>query len=204
MEIDGSFKTIDTASEGFFKDRGSKFIGYAFPIKTDAQARQHWLDLKELHPKAVHWCYAYRLGIDRNRYHASDDGEPSGSAGKPILNVLYSRELTNVLLVVVRYFGGKLLGVPGLIHAYKTTSELTLDEATVVIEYVTTKLRVSYPYESMNAVMKATKEFNLEIKNPVFDMNCQLEVEIREAQKELFLEKCGRGEGVVVEVIETE
>lgn len=201
MAAEDSFLTIRAPSEGLFKDRGSRFLGYAYPVRSDDEARGLWLQLKELHPKAVHWCYAYRLGTDRNRYRASDDGEPSGSAGKPILNVLYSRGLTNVLVVVVRYFGGTLLGVPGLINAYKTATELALDEATVVQGYVTVTCRVSFPYESMNAVMKVVKEMELEVRNPVYEMDCRLEVEVRKAQAEEFLEKCSRGENVeVVEI----
>ncbi len=199
MTAEDSFLTISTPSEGLFKDRGSRFLGYAYPVTSDDEARGLWLQLKELHPKAVHWCYAYRLGTDRNRYRASDDGEPSGSAGKPILNVLYSRGLTNVLVVVVRYFGGTLLGVPGLINAYKTATELALDEATVIQRYVTATYRVSFPYESMNSVMKVVKEMELEVRNPVYEMDCRLDVEVRKAQAEEFLEKCSRGENVEVE-----
>lgn len=201
MTDQDSFLTISAPSEGLFKDRGSKFLGYAYPVSTDAGARELWLHLKELHPKAVHWCYAYRLGTDRNRYRAADDGEPSGSAGKPILNVLYSRELTNVLVVVVRYFGGTLLGVPGLINAYKTATELALDEAEVVTDFVKTAYQVSFPYESMNTVMKVIKEMELEIRNPVYEMTCRLEVEVRDAFKEEFLAKCGKGEGVEIAVV---
>jgi len=201
MAVEDSFSTISAPSEALFKDRGSRFLGYAYPVKSDTEARSLWLQLKELHPKAVHWCYAYRLGTDRNRYRASDDGEPSGSAGKPILNVLYSRGLTNVLVVVVRYFGGTLLGVPGLINAYKTATELALDETTVIQGYVTVSYRVSFPYESMNSVMKVVKEMNLEIQNPVYEMDCRLDVEVRKAQAEEFVEKCSRGEHVeVVEI----
>lgn len=199
MAAEDSFLTISTPSEGLFKDRGSRFLGFAYPVRSDDEARNLWLQLKELHPKAVHWCYAYRLGTDRNRYRASDDGEPSGSAGKPILNVLYSRGLTNVLVVVVRYFGGTLLGVPGLINAYKTATELALDEATVIQGYVTVAYQVSFPYESMNSVMKVVKEMELEIRNPVYEMDCRLDVEVRKAQAEEFLEKCSRGESVEVE-----
>ncbi len=198
MAAEDSFSTISAPAEALFKDRGSRFLGYAYPVKSDVEARNLWLQLKELHPKAVHWCYAYRLGTDRNRYRASDDGEPSGSAGKPILNVLYSRGLTNVLVVVVRYFGGTLLGVPGLINAYKTATELALDETTVIQGYVTATYRVSFPYEAMNSVMKVVKEMNLEIQNPVYEMECRLDVEVRKAQAEEFLEKCSRGENVEV------
>lgn len=198
MAVEDSFLTISAPAEALFKDRGSRFLGYAYPVRSDTEARNLWLQLKELHPKAVHWCYAYRLGTDRNRYRASDDGEPSGSAGRPILNVLYSRGLTNVLVVVVRYFGGTLLGVPGLINAYKTATELALDEATVIQGYVTTTYRVSFPYEAMNSVMKVVKEMNLEIQNPVYEMDCRLDVEVRKAQAGEFLEKCSRDENVEV------
>lgn len=203
MEED-SFQTISAPSEGFFKDRGSKFLGYAYPVKSDIQARRYWLDLKEAHPKAVHWCYAYRLGPNRNHYRASDDGEPSGSAGKPILNVLYSRELTNVLVVVVRYFGGTLLGVPGLINAYKTATELAIDQAAVVTDFVTGTYKVSFPYESMNTVMKVVKDMELEIRDPVYEMTCTLEVEVRQAYQEEFLSKCSKGEGVEIFLREPE
>ncbi|ODS84700.1 MAG: YigZ family protein [Cytophagaceae bacterium SCN 52-12] len=198
MAVEDSFSTISAPAEALFKDRGSRFLGYAYPVKSDTEARSLWLQLKELHPKAVHWCYAYRLGTDRNRYRASDDGEPSGSAGKPILNVLYSRGLTNVLVVVVRYFGGTLLGVPGLINAYKTATELALDETTVIQGYVTVSYRVSFPYEAMNSVMKVVKEMNLEIQNPVYEMECRLEVEVRKAQAKEFVEKCSRTENAAV------
>ena len=120
MLFDDTYKTISEPSEGFFKDKGSKFISYAFPILNDSNAKERLTHLREIHPKAVHHCFAYRLGQDRMSYRMSDDGEPSGTAGRPILNTLYSRDITNVLVVIVRYFGGTLLGVPGLINAYKS------------------------------------------------------------------------------------
>lgn len=198
MPGDDSFQTISTSGEGLFKDRGSKFLGFAYPIKSEADAREYWLSLKTLHPKAVHACYAYRIGPGRDHFRANDDGEPSGSAGKPILNVLYSRELTNVLVVVVRYFGGTLLGVPGLINAYKTAAELALDEATVTTDYLKRRFRVSFPYASMNVVLKAVKEMELQIRHPVYDLTCQFDIEVREAHKSAFLSKCEKGEGVVL------
>jgi len=196
MAEEDSFLTISAPTEGLFKDRGSKFLGYAYPIRTEREARELWLQLKEIHPKAVHWCYAWRLSSGLQR--SSDDGEPSGSAGKPMLNVLLSRNLTNVLVVVVRYFGGTLLGVPGLINAYKTTTEVTLDEAEAVTDYRTTTYQITFPYESMNAVMRAVKEMDLEVRNPVYEMTCQLEVTVRQAFEQEFLGKCSRGEGVVL------
>lgn len=194
MAVEDSFLTILSPSEGLFKDRGSRFLGFAFPIKTERQARDLWQQLKELHPKAVHWCYAWRLSTGLSR--SSDDGEPSGSAGKPILNVLLSRGLSNVLVVVVRYFGGTLLGVPGLINAYKMATEAALDEAEVITDYHTTSYQITFPYESMNGVMRVIKEMELEIRNPVYEMTCQLEVDVRIALEEEFLGKCSRAEGV--------
>ena len=117
------FKTPKAPSEGLFKDKGSKFFGYIFPIKNENEVKAHLENLKSLHPKARHHCFAYKLGIDENNFRANDDGEPSGTAGKPILNTLHSFELTDALAVVVRYFGGTLLGVPGLINAYKEATK---------------------------------------------------------------------------------
>lgn len=196
MADEDSFLTISSPAEGLFKDRGSRFLGYAYPVTSENQARQLWLELKELHPKAVHWCYAWRLSSGHSR--SNDDGEPSGSAGKPMLNVLLSRGLTNVLVVVVRYFGGTLLGVPGLISAYKAATEAALEEAEVITGFLTTTYRLSFPYESMNSVMRVVKEMELEIRNPIYEMTCQLEVEVRQAHEEEFLSKCNRGEGVEV------
>ncbi len=123
--------------------------------------------LREQHPKAVHHCYAYRLGLDRNHYRANDDGEPSGSAGRPILNTLYSRDLTNILVVVVRYFGGTLLGVPGLINAYKTATELALDEAVVLTKYVCDEYEITFPYEATSDVNRVVKAYELEVTEQI-------------------------------------
>lgn len=196
MIPDDAFLTISTPSESLFKDRGSKFLGFAYPVRSEEEVRNRVLALKELHPKAVHWCYAYRIGP--GRYRANDDGEPSGSAGKPILNVLYSREVTNLLVVVVRYFGGTLLGVPGLIRAYKTATEMALDETGLITDFLKTTYLVTFPYDAMNAVMKAVKEMDLEIQKPVFDLMCSIEVEVRNTLAPEFLARCARAEGVTI------
>lgn len=179
MLFDDSYQTIEVPAEGFFKDRGSKFYAYAYPINSEEDTKPLLATLRELHPKAVHHCYAYRLGLDRNQYRANDDGEPSGSAGRPILNTLYSRDLTNILVVVVRYFGGTLLGVPGLINAYKTSTEEALGQAMVVTKYVCDEYEILFPYESMNDVMKIVKSHNLDVVGQVFEMECKLVVLIR-------------------------
>lgn len=179
MLFDDSYLTIEMPAEGFFKDRGSKFYAYAYPINSEEDTKPLLATLRELHPKAVHHCYAYRLGLDRNQYRANDDGEPSGSAGRPILNTLYSRDLTNILVVVVRYFGGTLLGVPGLINAYKTSTEEALDQAVVVTKYVCDEYEILFPYEAMNDVMKIVKGNNLDVLEQQFEMECKLVVLVR-------------------------
>jgi uncharacterized YigZ family protein len=150
MIIDDTFRTLAAAATGEFRDRGSKFLAYAYPVRTEQETKAYLDALRGQHPKAVHHCYAYRLGLDRNNYRANDDGEPGGTAGRPILNVLYSRELTNVLVVVVRYFGGTLLGVPGLINAYKMATIAALSEAVVTEQTVNETYQVRYPFGQMN------------------------------------------------------
>lgn len=197
------YKTIESPAEGFFKDRGSKFFTYAYPVRTEEEIKEHLVFLRELHPKAVHHCYAWRLGLDRNRFRANDDGEPSGSAGRPILNTLYSADVTNILVVVVRYFGGTLLGVPGLINAYKVSTEDALQNATIVEKNVTDYYSLLYPYEKMNAVMRIIKEMDLVTYDQKFDMDCQLKVEVRQSVSETFLAKCEKVDLLQVEYLFT-
>ena len=179
MLFDDTYKTIVTPVEGFFRDRGSKFLAFAYPILNEEDAKQKLLVLREIHPKANHHCYAYRLGLDRTHFRANDDGEPSGSAGKPILNTIYAHDLTNLLVVVVRYFGGTLLGVPGLIHAYKAATDEALNQARVVAKHVRDVYTLTYPYEQMNEVMKVIKSFDLTPQKQQFDNECSLQIEIR-------------------------
>jgi uncharacterized YigZ family protein len=179
MLFDDTYQTIEQPSEGFFRDRGSKFHGFAYPVTSDETVKQHIAALRDAHPKAVHFCYAYRLGTDRNAYRSNDDGEPTGSAGKPILNALYSADLTNVLVVVVRYWGGTLLGMPGLINAYKTATEEALKAATVVQKTIKDVYKLTYRYDRMNEVMRVAKEFDLKIVAQQFDNECVVELEVR-------------------------
>ncbi|TDB63435.1 IMPACT family protein [Arundinibacter roseus] len=182
MLFDDSYQTIEAPVEGFFKDRGSKFLAFAYPIRSEEDTKPLLLNLREQHPKAVHHCYAYRLGPDRNHFRANDDGEPSGTAGRPILNTLYSRDLTNLLVVVVRYFGGTLLGVPGLINAYKTATEEALSQATVTTHYVCDIYQILFPYETMNEVMRVVKSYALDVQEQDFAMTCKLLVRVRKTQ----------------------
>lgn len=179
MLFDDSYRTIEAPADGFFKDRGSKFYAFAYPIRSEEDTKSMLGTLREQHPKAAHHCYAYRLGFDRNHYRANDDGEPSGTAGRPILNTLYSRDLTNILVVVVRYFGGTLLGVPGLINAYKTATELALDEAVVLTKYVCDEYEITFPYEATSEVNRLVKSYDLEVIEQVFELECMFRLLVR-------------------------
>ena len=155
-----SYNTIEKYSIAEFKDRGSKFIAYAFPIADVNEFKEKLAAVKKEHPKATHHCFAYRIGTDGNNFRVSDDGEPSGSAGRPILGQIDSRQVTNVLIIVVRYFGGTLLGIPGLINAYKTAASLALQITPVVQKPVLINYRLQFDYTQMNDVMKIVKQFN--------------------------------------------
>ena len=179
MLFEDTYKTINAPVEGLFSDRGSKFYAFAHAVASQEAVKQHLAQLREAHPKAVHFCYAYRFGTDRNVYCTNDDGEPTGSAGKPILNVLYAFDLTNVLVVVVRYWGGTLLGIPGLINAYKTATEDALKQAQIVEKTVNDVYRLTYRHEKMNEVMRMIKDFNLKITAQQFDNECVVELEVR-------------------------
>lgn len=172
------FKTIENPSEGQFKDRGSRFMAFAFPVLDQEEIKQRLTELKKQYHDARHHCFAWRLGADMERYRVNDDGEPSGSAGKPILGQIHSRELTQILVVVVRYFGGTLLGVGGLINAYRTAAAAALDHAVIIEKKVEDQLVLEFGYNEMNAVMKVIKDFNLGFENQQFDMECSLTVRV--------------------------
>jgi uncharacterized YigZ family protein len=196
MLFDDTYRTIENPSEGIFRDRGSKFLAYAFPITSDIEIKEIVARLKAGHPKANHHCWAMRLGTDRSVYKVNDDGEPSGTAGRPILNILLSRDLTNVLIVVVRYFGGTLLGVPGLINAYKQATEDALNQAVVIEKTVNDVYNITFDYLQMNAVMRIAKEDELIILSQQFDNNCVMQVSVRKMQVNATLSKLDKVEGV--------
>lgn len=198
MLFDDTYQTIEAPAEGFFKDKGSKFHSFIYPIRSDQEAKAYLLFLRELHPRAVHHCYAYRLGMDRMSYRMSDDGEPSGTAGRPILNTLYSRDITNVLVVVVRYFGGTLLGVPGLINAYKQATESALEEATVITNHTFSIYEMKFAYMQMNEAMRIVKEIELPVRSQNFEMECKMLVEVRSTLVERFVARCEIVEGLVI------
>ncbi len=179
-EIKDTYNTIDNAVENIlFKEKNSKFIGYAYPITSENEVKTHIENLKKEHFSARHWCYAYQIGTETFKFRANDDGEPSNSAGMPIYGQIQSFELTNVLIVVVRYFGGVKLGVGGLISAYKTTAQLTLEEATIVEKTINKHFKITFDYKNMNKVMRIIKEKNLEIVNQKMELNCEIEIATR-------------------------
>ncbi|WP_028298494.1 IMPACT family protein [Olivibacter sitiensis] len=180
--FEDTYKTIAAPSEGIFKDKGSKFIAYAYPFHQEESLKDILLEIKSAHPKARHHCYAYRLTTDRSVFRINDDGEPSGTAGRPILNVLLSQDLTNILVIVVRYFGGTLLGVPGLINAYKQATIEALSEAETIEKTVNDCYRIHFDYLHMNDVMRIIKEENINISKQEFDNQCIIDMEIRQGE----------------------
>lgn len=182
MLFEDTYLTIEKASEGIFRDRGSKFMAYAYPISTEQDIKSIIADLKKEHPKANHHCWAIRWSTDRSVFRLNDDGEPSGTAGRPILNTLLSRNLTNTAVVVVRYFGGTLLGVPGLINAYRTATELVLNEAVIIEKTVNDVYTITFDYLQMNDVMRIIKEDNPDILEQQFDNSCSIKISVRKMQ----------------------
>lgn len=172
------YHTIEKASFAEYKDRGSRFLAYVYPVQSAEQCRELLLLSKKEHPKAAHHCFAWRIGYDGNQFRQSDDGEPSGTAGKPILGQIDSRQLTDVMIIVVRYFGGTLLGVPGLINAYKTAAALALQVTPFVQKPVLVNYRLQFDYTQMNDVMKVVKYFDCAILKQETNLFCMMEIGI--------------------------
>lgn len=182
-----TYKTITDLSFGEFKDRGSKFYAYAYPIADEEDVKSNIDELKKEHPKSRHHCYAYRIGIDGNNFRANDDGEPSGTAGKPILGQIDSFELINVLIVVVRYFGGTKLGVSGLINAYKSAATDALNQADIVEKTINHFYELAFEYAIMSDVMSALKKNDITIVGQDFQAQPKLTVSIRKSEVETKL-----------------
>lgn len=188
MEKD-TYKTITKPSEEvLFKDKNSKFFGYAFPVKTEEAVKQHIEDLKKQHHQARHWCYAYQIGTETIAYRANDDGEPNNSAGMPIYGQIQSFDVTNVLIVVVRYFGGVKLGVGGLINAYKTGAQMALEASKIVTRTINIEYLISFDYKNMNKVMRVIKEKNLKVINQKLELDCQITISVRKKEAQTIFE----------------
>lgn len=201
-EIKDSYLTIESDAEAIFKEKSSKFLCYAFHVESEEEITVHLEILRKRYYDATHHCYAWRLGPFGERFRANDDGEPSSTAGKPILGQLLSREITNCLIVVVRYFGGTKLGVPGLIAAYKESAAAVLDEAKVVERTVDTTVKVDFSYVVMNDVMRIIKDEQPTIVEQIFDNLCSMTLSIRNSKAELVIGKLRKVEGAIIDIIE--
>ncbi|MGB1269577.1 MAG: IMPACT family protein [Flavobacteriaceae bacterium] len=202
-ELKDTYKTIEQPYKGeLFKDRGSKFYGYAYPITTEEEVKPIIEKLKKEHHTARHWCYAWQLGTSKIRYRANDDGEPNNSAGPPIYGQIQAFDVTNILVVVVRYFGGTKLGVGGLINANKTGAKLVLETAIIVEKTIDRTFLISFDYKDMNKVMRIVKEKNLTISAQKLELNCQYTIPVRKKDAQHIFEIFSNIYGVTIKELE--
>lgn len=185
-----SFKTIESPVENILsKEKGSKFIGFAYPVSDEKELKSALLHLKELHPKATHHCYAFRIGMNGENYRANDDGEPSGSAGLPIYNQLLAHEITNVLVVVIRYYGGTKLGVSGLVKAYKESAKLALEESEIITKELESEVSIQFNFNQQNLIFTLLNKFDGKILDFLTDEQCTIIAKIKTSQKEKISEQ---------------
>lgn len=199
-----TYRTIIRPSEEvLFKDNNSKFYGYAFPVNNEENIKSLIENLKKQHHSARHWCYAYQLGTQEESFafRANDDGEPNNSAGMPIYGQIQSFEVTNVLIVVVRYFGGTKLGVSGLINAYRTTAHMAMEASTVVIKIITQNIKVVFEYANINKVMRIIKEKNLNVVNQKLELECEIIIAVRLKEVSHILEVFESHHGITTTVL---
>lgn len=196
--MEDTYKTISNPAEGLYKDKGSKFIAYAYPVTSEEQIKEIVQAIKKEHYSARHHCYAWRLGHDKLLFRANDDGEPSSTAGKPILGQIQSFDLTNILIVVVRYFGGTLLGVSGLINAYRNAALDAINQAEIVEKLVEKQLLIEFDYGVMNDVMKLFKDEKLPQVDPQFDLRCRISTHIRLSELSRIEEGLNKIEGLKI------
>ena len=196
--MEDTFRTITKPSEGLFKDKGSRFISYAFPVNEEVEIREIVQSIKKEHHSARHHCYAWRIGAEKLIFRVNDDGEPSSTAGKPILGQIQSFDLTNILIVVVRYFGGTLLGVPGLINAYRNAALDAINQAEIIEKVVEKCLLIEFDYHVMNEVMKVFKEEKLPQIDPQFDLSCKVKTQIRLSESDRIVKGLLKIDSVVI------
>jgi uncharacterized YigZ family protein len=203
-ELKDSYLTIAEATESAMRERSSKFLAYAYPVTNEEQIRQHLEALRKEYYDATHHCYAWRLGPHGEQFRANDDGEPSGTAGKPILGQLLSHDVTDCLIVVVRYFGGTKLGVSGLIQAYKEAAADVLAESKIIEKTVDTHLRIDFSYMAMNDVMRIIKDENPRIIEQKFDNLCTIRLAVRQSKEATLMGKLEKVLGLTMEIEENE
>ncbi|MEI6274864.1 MAG: YigZ family protein [Prolixibacteraceae bacterium] len=197
MMLSDTYLTITQPSEGLFKEKGSKFLSFAFSVRTEEEIKNILASIRKEHYSARHCCFAWSLGQDHERYRVNDDGEPSGTAGRPIYGQIVSHNLTNILVVVVRYFGGTLLGVSGLIQAYKLAAADALDHAQIVTQTIEHILDIDFEYAAMNDLMLLIKEEQLEIVNSQFDLQCRITIKVRSSKLLEIESKIEKIEGIL-------
>lgn len=202
--IKDTYKTILADAEALYKEKSSKFLVYAYHVESEEQVKAYLESLRKLHYDATHHCYAWRIGFRGEKFRANDDGEPSSTAGKPILGQLISHEVTNCLIVVVRYFGGTKLGVSGLIEAYRDSAAIVLEEADIVELTIDITLDIEFSYMSMNSVMRIVKDEQPKIISQQFDNLCRMTLAQRESKAEVLVSKLKKVEGVILEVCDEE
>lgn len=202
--LDDKYLTIDEASEGLYKEKGSKFISYAYPIDKEDDIKDHIKKLKKEYYDARHHCYAYMLGSDKKTYRAVDDGEPSSTAGKPILGQILSNNITNILIVVIRYFGGTKLGVGGLINAYKTAAAEAISNTNIIEKTVNDVYDIKFDYLVMNDIMKIIKDENPKQLGHQYDLNCIITISVRQSEIENLIHKFEKIDSVVCTLLRTE
>ena len=203
MMFDDTYKTITARSEGVYKEKGSKFIAVALPVTSEAEVKDQLALLRKEYFDARHHCYAYILGFDKSAYRINDDGEPSGTAGRPIHGQLLSKDLTNTLVVVIRYFGGTKLGVSGLINAYKTSTKEALDNANIITKIVEDVYEIHFDYLQMNDVMKILKDENLHQFKQQFEETCGLQFSVRKNDSDKIYTAFTKLQGLTIKFIRT-
>jgi len=201
--IISKYKTIASKSEGSYKEKGSKFFAFAYPVTTEEEIKIIQADLRKKYYDARHHVFAWRLGAEKKQFRASDDGEPANSSGPPILGQIQSFDLTNILIIVIRYFGGTKLGIPGLINAYKTSAKEAIQNTKIIEKKVENYYLIEFSYEQMNSVMKLIKDYNIFQSNQKFDLNCSLNIKINIAEAEATTEAFKKIKGVKIKYIKT-
>ncbi|MDR0982405.1 MAG: YigZ family protein [Culturomica sp.] len=198
--MDDVFKTIAGTSEGVYKEKGSKFLAFAYSVNTEEDVRKLLTEIREKYYDARHHCYAYMLGSDKKTFRFNDDGEPSSTAGKPILGQIYSKDITNVLIIVVRYFGGTKLGVSGLIHAYREAAADALANADIVEKTLNTVFRISFNYALLNDVMRIIKEEAPDVLDRNFENECRMTLSIRKSNADKLYDRLTKVEGLKIDI----
>lgn len=196
--FDYTYRTIAKESEGLYKEKGSRFIALAYPVRTEEEVKQHVADVKKKYYDARHHCYAYILGANKDAYRMNDDGEPSGTAGRPIHGQLLSKDLTDTLIIVIRYFGGIKLGVSGLINAYKTAAKDAIDNNTIVERFVEEDYEIHFPPLGMNKVMQLLKRDTVKITDQQYDSDCIIRFTVQKRDADALLEALQKVEGASI------